>query len=55
LARLAPKDRDFVDALIGAGMLDVTTLRERADGIAEDHKPVRLDRIHGSSTFTTTG
>ena len=28
-------------------MLDVATLRERAEGIDEDHKPVRLDRIHG--------
>ena len=47
LARLEPKDRDFVDALIRAAMLDVVTLRERAEGIAEDQRPVRLDRIHG--------
>lgn len=47
LARLAPKDRDFVDALIRADMLDVSTLRQRAEGIAEDLKPVRLERIHG--------
>ncbi|TYL50008.1 hypothetical protein FXB39_10075 [Nocardioides sp. BGMRC 2183] len=47
LARLELKDRDFVDALIRAGMLDVATLRERAEDIAEDMKPVRLDRIHG--------
>lgn len=47
LARLAPKDRDFVDALIQADILDVATLRERAESIAEDQKPVRLARIRG--------
>lgn len=47
LARLAAKDRGFVDALIRAGMLDVPTLRERAEVIAEDKKPVRLARSHG--------
>ncbi|MDT0202505.1 DUF6036 family nucleotidyltransferase [Nocardioides sp. AE5] len=55
LARLAPKDRDFVDALVRAGMLDVVTLRERAEEIAEDQKPVRLGRIHSYLDAFTGG
>lgn len=47
LARLEPKDRAFVNALIRASLLDVPTLRRRAEGIPENQKPVRLARIHG--------
>lgn len=45
LARLEPKDRDFVDALIRAGILEVETLRERAEGLPEDVEPLRVHRI----------
>lgn len=47
LARLADKDRRFVDALVRAGMLDVSTLRLRAELIPADRRPSRLARIHG--------
>lgn len=47
LARLADKDRRFVDALVRVGMLDVSTLRMRAEWIPADLRPSRLARIHG--------
>lgn len=55
LARLETKDRDFVAALIRAGMLDVATLRRRAEAITQDQKPVRLKRIHGFLDFYDDG
>lgn len=47
LARLQPKDSSFVKALIDAGMLDVATLRRRADMLAADVEARRRESIHG--------
>ena len=46
-SRLEPKDSSFVKALIDAGMLDVATLRRRADMLPAEVEARRRESIRG--------